>query len=389
MIRTIFCLSFTFLLAATGLLATDDIEVKLQYNNATVANFEATPIAGKAPMEVNFTNTCSGIPNYFVWDYGDGYVESLRESWREWTNPYHIYAEPGEYTVSLTAWGKGGLDELVVPSMVYVDAELDYCPLTLMASGETWPGEGWENAIDHDIYGNGAIAAALATEPWARFMFADEETKAIYKIRLLNDTVEPNSYITNLTKDYEIWTSLDGADFGSAPACAGTCVGKNGVWDELDITGCNAGEPIIAKDIMLVLASTRGPNATYRELVEFQVFGKALTSLSKPISEASRGLEIPVHFDLAQNYPNPFNPTTSIRFQLPETANIILNIYNVQGQLIRTLVEGEMSAGHHSQAWDGRNMNGEPVAGGVYIYQLQARGSAEVFSFTKKMILMK
>jgi hypothetical protein len=94
---------------------------------------------------------------------------------------------------------------------------------------------------------------------------------------------------------------------------------------------------------------------------------------------------LPESFVLEQNYPNPFNPTTNIRFALPEAANVTLRVYNINGQLVRTLVSGSMDAAHHSIQWDGVNENGTQVASGIYIYRLQA-GS---FVQTRKMTLLK
>ncbi len=90
-------------------------------------------------------------------------------------------------------------------------------------------------------------------------------------------------------------------------------------------------------------------------------------------------------FRLEQNYPNPFNPTTTIQYRLPETANIKVEIYNVLGRKLRTLVSKKQSAGTHSVVWDGRDDTGKLVGNGVYFYKL----SSGKFNQTRKMILMK
>ncbi len=74
----------------------------------------------------------------------------------------------------------------------------------------------------------------------------------------------------------------------------------------------------------------------------------------------------------AEIYPNPFNPRTTIRFRLHEATPVKLQIFNLSGQLVRTLVDGELAAGVHLRHWNARNHNGENVATGVYIYRLQA-----------------
>ena len=89
---------------------------------------------------------------------------------------------------------------------------------------------------------------------------------------------------------------------------------------------------------------------------------------------------IPSEFDLSQNYPNPFNPSTVIKFALPENSHVTLEVYNVLGEKIRTLVNGELKAGYHSITFDGRELSS-----GVYLYRLET----SKFSSVKKMILMK
>jgi hypothetical protein len=88
---------------------------------------------------------------------------------------------------------------------------------------------------------------------------------------------------------------------------------------------------------------------------------------------------------LAQNFPNPFNPTTRIAFGLAAPGNVSLRIYDAAGRLVRVLVEGERSAGHYAELWDGRDSSGRAVASGIYFYRLRA-GS---FSETRKMALLR
>jgi len=88
---------------------------------------------------------------------------------------------------------------------------------------------------------------------------------------------------------------------------------------------------------------------------------------------------------LSQNYPNPFNPSTTIRFNLPNPGNVKLSVYNVKGQLVKTLIDGFMNRDMHEVVWNGDDDNNRSVASGVYFYRLEANGKQE----TKKMLLMK
>ncbi len=80
----------------------------------------------------------------------------------------------------------------------------------------------------------------------------------------------------------------------------------------------------------------------------------------------------PARFALAQNAPNPFNSVTTIAFSLPEAGRATLGIYSTTGQLVRTLVDGEVAAGTHAVVWDGRDDAGRAAASGVYIVRLAA-----------------
>ncbi len=95
---------------------------------------------------------------------------------------------------------------------------------------------------------------------------------------------------------------------------------------------------------------------------------------------------MPTEFVLEQNFPNPFNPSTTINFSLPEANEVTLAIYTTTGQLVRTLVRGQVSAGNHSVSWNALDDSGARVASGVYLYTLKT--SSGVLQ-KKKLILMK
>jgi hypothetical protein len=90
--------------------------------------------------------------------------------------------------------------------------------------------------------------------------------------------------------------------------------------------------------------------------------------------------EVPAEFALEQNFPNPFNPSTTIRYALPEAAQVRLEVYTVTGQRVAVLASGEQNAGWHTATFDGSRL-----ASGVYIYRLEAGG----FVQTRKLMLIK
>ncbi|MCM2270989.1 MAG: T9SS type A sorting domain-containing protein [candidate division Zixibacteria bacterium] len=94
---------------------------------------------------------------------------------------------------------------------------------------------------------------------------------------------------------------------------------------------------------------------------------------------------LPADYSLAQNIPNPFNPQTSIKYSLPVASHVLLDIVNVNGQRVITIVDGCREAGRHEVTWRGVDADGRPVASGIYFYLLQAEG----YTQTRKMLLLK
>lgn len=95
--------------------------------------------------------------------------------------------------------------------------------------------------------------------------------------------------------------------------------------------------------------------------------------------------QTPESFRLRQNFPNPFNPETTIQFELPEIAHVRLEIYNLLGQKIATLVDCRQPAGKYTQIWNGKDQRGNAVASGIYFYKLTAGDFVQV----RKMILAR
>jgi poly(3-hydroxybutyrate) depolymerase len=94
---------------------------------------------------------------------------------------------------------------------------------------------------------------------------------------------------------------------------------------------------------------------------------------------------IPSEYNLEQNFPNPFNPTTSISYDLPETSDLRLTIYDITGRTVATLADVHQPAGSYTTQWNGSDDSGNPVSTGVYFCRLQARD----YSKTIKMVYLK
>ncbi len=107
------------------------------------------------------------------------------------------------------------------------------------------------------------------------------------------------------------------------------------------------------------------------------------TSPSTGLSEA--GSVVPWTFDVEQNYPNPFNPSTTIRFSIPMKGQVRIDVYDILGRLLTTLLDEELSPGSHSVVWSGTDRAGAGVSSGTYFFRLQAGSHTAV----RKMSLVK
>ncbi|MDD3563595.1 MAG: T9SS type A sorting domain-containing protein, partial [Candidatus Cloacimonetes bacterium] len=112
--------------------------------------------------------------------------------------------------------------------------------------------------------------------------------------------------------------------------------------------------------------------------MEMQIeFGRALSNNDGTAPQITKMLN--------QNYPNPFNPETSISFDMPANGNAKLEIYNVKGQLVKSLFDGTATFGRTSLVWNSTDNSGQTVTSGIYFYRL----STDHHSETRKMMLMK
>jgi hypothetical protein len=169
----------------------------------------------------------------------------------------------------------------------------------------------------------------------------------------------------------------------------------------LDATG----EPVTrSADSMIVknYASSRGLNYqsliaslwNYNFVSHDMSMGVHNTKYTVALLRASLGLvtgvaidplPIPTTFELSQNYPNPFNPTTRISFALPKQSQVRLQVFDMMGRVVATLVDEVLPAGKHAVVWNGRTSDGRQMASGLYFYTLKTGD----YVATKKMMLLK
>jgi hypothetical protein len=107
------------------------------------------------------------------------------------------------------------------------------------------------------------------------------------------------------------------------------------------------------------------------------------TSVNSSVSNGE-----PYDIILYQNYPNPFNAVSTIKYSLPEASKVVLEIFNINGQVVKTLVNENQTAGMKSQKWDGTDSSNIKVSSGIYIYRIQIDGHNSKIQ-SKKMVLIK
>jgi len=201
------------------------------------------------------------------------------------------------------------------------------------------------------------------------FCVADSTHRAINGIALLTDTGIGNQ--ERWLRRFQIQVSVTGVAPGDFRTVLDT-VKATGAMEVFPI------DPVPARFVKLIALT---PNNGAVQLGELEVYlGEESTT-----SVTDQTFRMPEQFRLAQNYPNPFNPTTMIRFEIPRAAHLKLVIYNLLGEEIRTLFDGEKPAGCYDIEWDGKNSQGVTMPTGNYLYVLSTNDYRDV----KKMILAK
>ena len=147
--------------------------------------------------------------------------------------------------------------------------------------------------------------------------------------------------------------------------------------------------------IFIFLSVSFGRTQTYYLNVNLKDGTKAtyeVANISKIDFSGITGLEdteklqnIVKSFKLMQNYPNPFNPSTTIQYEIPKTGKVEVSIFDINGRLIKNVVNQTQQAGSRRVVWNGQNKSGVQVASGLYVYTVKFENTI----LSKKMILLK
>ena len=154
------------------------------------------------------------------------------------------------------------------------------------------------------------------------------------------------------------------------------------------VSGAGA-EPLLEGRVRLPSGAT--PAGVQVRLFDIADLGSSLGATTDesgyfalPLTALRKAAPLPAHMQLGQNYPNPFNPSTIIPYQLPAPTRVRLEVFNILGQRVATLVDGQQTAGFHTATWNAADASGRGVATGVYLYRLLAGGER----LTRSMVLL-
>jgi len=188
-----------------------------------------------------------------------------------------------------------------------------------------------------------------------------------------------------------------GGEFGSSESVDLSIGEGGGGVDWLSLSAESGSlDPGEADEIEVLMNSADLEEGTYDAyIVVSTYFSEHVIAVQMVVDDGvgiADGGVIPDVFALHQNFPNPFNPVTALPYDVPEIADVKIDIYNLLGQKVRSLVTGEHEPGFYRATWNGKNDRGALVTTGVYIYQITARSNATgeaAFTETRKLVLMK
>jgi len=349
----------------------EDTEVKTNYitvggGNPPNADFTADPRSGPASLSVAFTDLSTENPTSWSWDFGDTRTSTTQ-------NPTHVYNNEGTYTVSLTAANAYGSDtetktDYIVVSSAPPPLDADFsanprtgpAPLEVAFSDQSmgnltsWSWEFGDGATSdlenptHTYQNAGTYTVALTVSDGSE---QDTETKAGY-ITVTEPlqaafTANPSIGYVPLTHRMEVVFTDQSA---GNPTSWGWEFGDGGTSTNQNPTHVytSAGE----FTVRLTVSNTVGSNSTSDTICLFVLPGEFFTQTMELASLARSEIEI--------------------RYGTPVSTNIELSIYNVNGQLVRRLLSGEVPAGEYETLWNFRDERGLLVGPGVYFLRLKA-----------------
>ncbi|MGH7490935.1 MAG: carboxypeptidase regulatory-like domain-containing protein [bacterium] len=229
----------------------------------------------------------------------------------------------------------------------------------------------------YDLNGNTPCSGYSSTwgiYPFSRYIYASDMNLGLH---LFDFDQHPPANLTGAVTDAVTGAAIPGAYVYFPDEYATTRTSANGAYE---IPWFKDDHVRVAADALGYQADTLETNTTADGNTELNF---ALRKSSTAVDEKPENM--PQKFALHANYPNPFNPATTITYDLPGAAHVMLKIYDMLGQEVRTLIDAWQEAGSTSLTWDGRDHAGQILPSGVYFYRLQAEGFAQ----TRKLVVMR
>ncbi|MGH8005115.1 MAG: T9SS type A sorting domain-containing protein, partial [Limisphaerales bacterium] len=172
-------------------------------------------------------------------------------------------------------------------------------------------------------------------------------------------------------------------------------VQADNLWElEKLLSSGNSGDPFPGSTVNRTFNASAGPNSnsytgagSLVQVTNISNSGNTMTAdfSVQTTTDVDDFFNRPKNFQMAQNYPNPFNPATVISYTLEASGPVELEIFNLLGEKVKTLVSAHQTAGLHRESWDGKDESGRAVSSGLYLYRLRL----EKFAETKKMMLVR
>ncbi len=260
-----------------------------------------------------------------------------------------------------------------------------YANVDLMAANEYWP-TGGVNAliIDWSTVGSGSAYLELnGNDALADF------SGSAHNVSIVNNDVSLPVELATFTASGEdngmvtlSWTTE--SEINNLGFNIYRSTGMEGEFDKINqklIDG--AGTSSSSNTYTFVDNRTEAQTTYFYKLEDIDVDGKS--RFHGPVKVFVETASIPDAFNLKQNYPNPFNPTTTITYGLPEASQVRLQVFNMIGERVKTLVQTHQPAGNYTVEWNGTTDSGRLLPSGIYFYRLDAGPHSDM----KKMILAR
>ena len=360
---------------------TNFITVETPTTPAPTAAFSATPTSGGKPLTVQFTDQSTGSITGYSWDFGDGGSSTQQ-------NPSHTYNSEGTFTVSLTVTGSGGSDTKTETDLITVagdkpnanfsgtptsgtkplDVQFTDCSIGVINSYNWEFGDGSSSTDKNPLHTyntTGAFTVRLTvTGPGG----ANRDTKREY-ITVTESALTAAFSATPVTGDKPLSVHFTDESSGAITGFS---------WDFGDGGTSTIQNPVHTYNsagTFSVSLTVTGPGGSDTDTKNNYIIINNPTSNIELIDGNT-----PENYSLLPNYPNPFNPGTNIKFQIPENSKVRIAVFNVEGKLVKELINEQKQPGTYNIYWDAGSL-----PSGTYIIYM----NAGVYQIYRKSLFVK